>query len=291
MKRNGTFAAGPGRTPTSDGPVDDAPQDAVRPTDPFAGYPHDFLRELRAAGLARPGTGPVVTDADLAPLPPAAQRYLRFMGVVGLPRQSAVLARWTGRFRLRPDGPWLACDAWQYNTANPVARLFRMRLHRGPLAMKGWDVYRDGHGRMHGTLLGLLPVANGSGPRFDTSEQVTWLDDAVLLAPSMLLQPAVSWSADATSDTFSVALTDAGRTVEVTVQVDEAGAPRDVYTDDRYADLPGGLVRARWSTPVRGWTTVRGHRMPIAAHALWQLVGGPFRYAEMAPVDIVADPG
>lgn len=261
------------------------------PTDPFAGYPQDFLREMHAMVLPRLVSGPVVTDADLAPLPAAAQRYLRFMGVVGLPRQAALAARWTGRFRLRPEGAWLACEAWQYSTTDPVARLFRMRLHRGPLVMKGQDDYREGHGHMHGTLFGLLPVAEGAGPRFDTSEQVTWLDDAVLLAPSMLLRPAVSWSAGATPDTFSVALTDAGRTVEVAVLVDEQGAPRDVHTDDRYADLPGGLVRARWSTPVDSWRTVRGRRCPTEAHAVWHLLGGPFRYAEMAPVDLVADPG
>jgi hypothetical protein len=141
------------------------------PNDPFAGYPRDFLRELRAAGVPRPVPGPVVTDADLASLPLAAQRYLRFMGVVGLPRQAGLLAHWTGRFRLRPNGPWLGCEAWQHSTADPVARMFRMRLRRGPLTMKGWDVYREGHGRMRGTLFGLLPVANGAGPRFDTSEQ------------------------------------------------------------------------------------------------------------------------
>jgi len=232
-----------------------------------------------------------VTDADLASLPLAAQRYLRFMGVVGLPRQAGLLAHWTGRFRLRPNGPWLGCEAWQHSTADPVARMFRMRLRRGPLTMKGWDVYREGHGRMRGTLFGLLPVANGAGPRFDTSEQVTWLDDAVLLAPSMLMQPGVSWSAGATPDAFSVAFTDVGRTVEVTVLVDEAGAPREVFTHDRYADLPGGLVRARWSTPVDGWRTVRGRRGPTAARAVWHLLGGPFTYAEMALVDLVADPG
>jgi hypothetical protein len=268
----------------------DAATAVPSPTDPFAGCPRDFLDGLHAAGLQRPVPGPVVTDADLAPLPPAAQRYLRFMGVVGLPRQAALLARWTGRFRLRPDGAWLACQAWQYNTAEPAARLFRMRLHRGILRMKGWDVYREGHGRMRGTLLGLLPVAKGEGPKFDTSEQVTWLDDAVLLAPSMLLRPEVMWSAGATPDTFSVAFTDAGRTVEAAVLVDAEGAPRDVHTDDRYADLPGGLVRARWSTPVDSWRTVRGRRWPTEAHAVWHLLGGPFTYAEMVPVDLVADP-
>ena len=45
-----------------------------------------FARD-RAALLARPvPPAPVVTEADLAPLPPLMQRYLRRVGSVGRPR-------------------------------------------------------------------------------------------------------------------------------------------------------------------------------------------------------------
>lgn len=39
-----------------------------------------------ATGLARPLEAPVVTEADLTPLPEPVQRYLRATGVVGRPR-------------------------------------------------------------------------------------------------------------------------------------------------------------------------------------------------------------
>ena len=123
--------------------------------------------------------------------------------------------------------------------------------------MTGWDTYEHGHGRMRGTVLG-VPVVDGHGATFDTSEQVTWLNDAVLMAPSMLLHPAVRWSDGADPNSFVLDFTDAGRTVRAEVRTDERGAPLTFATDDRYADLPGGLVRARWSTPVEGWTVRSG---------------------------------
>jgi len=78
-----------------------------------------FAREVAAAGLATRG-GPsaqtIVGDEDLAALPLAAQRYLRFMGVLGRPRDWCFRAHMTGRFRTKPDQSWLAMEAWQHDS-------------------------------------------------------------------------------------------------------------------------------------------------------------------------------
>ncbi|WP_040339512.1 DUF6544 family protein [Candidatus Blastococcus massiliensis] len=230
-----------------------------------------------------------MTDADLAELPPAAARYLRAMGVVGRPRTWSMRAHLTGRFRLGVDSPWLPMDAWQYNSAVEVARLFRMRLLVGRvLPMWGWDTYVSGTGRMRGKALGLVPVADGSGPEFDTGELTTWLDDAVLMAPGMLLHPRVTWAA-AGDDGFRVAVTDADRTITAEVLLDDRGLPRDVRSRDRWAALPGGPVRALWSTPVDGWTVVDGRPRMTGGAAVWHLDDGTYRYAELRLVDLVLD--
>ena len=257
---------------------------------PGARPPGAFARAVAAAGLpVGPGSAEPVTEADLVGLPPVAARYVRAMGIVGRPRTWSLRAHVVGRFRRGTDQPWMPMDAWQYNSALDVARLFRMRLMvAGFVPMWGWDTYRGGRGRMQGKALGLVSVADGFGPEFDTSELVTWLDDAVLMAPAMLLRTRTAWEPIG-DDSFRVSVTDGGRTVSAEVVLADEGRPRDLRTGDRFADLPGGLVRAPWSTPVTGWTVVDGRPRPIGGAAVWHLPAGEFPYGEMNLVDLALD--
>jgi hypothetical protein len=266
------------------------PTSLSEPMAATARAPRGFTRAVAAAGLPpEPEVSAPVTEADLAGLPASAQRYLRAMGVVGGPRTWSLRAHFLGRFRRGPDQQWMPVDAWQYNSAIEVARLFRMRLIVGRvMPVWGWDTYRAGHGRMLGKALGLVSVADGSGPEFDTSELVTWLNDAVLLAPAMLLRGGVGWSGD-TGGSFEVSVTDAGRTVRAEVLLDDDGRPRDFRTEDRCADLPGGLVQAPWSTPVEGWALHDGRPSPIRAAAVWHLPDQEYRYGELALADLALD--
>jgi hypothetical protein len=219
-----------------------------------------------------------VTDTALAALPDSAQRYLRYMGVVGRPADRGFRAHLFGRFRRRPAQRWMRCEAWQHTSVAPVSRIFHLRLDFARvLPMYGRDTYLDGHGRMRATLFGLT-VADGHGPELDVGELVTFLNDAVVLAPSMLLRLPVMWTA-VDDDSFDLSLTDHGTTVRARVSLTAEGAPCDFTTEDRYADLPGGLVRARWSTPLLGWA---GGTRPCPTHgsAIWHLPSGPFSYAE-----------
>jgi hypothetical protein len=158
----------------------------------------------------------------------------------------------------------------------------------GFVPMIGRDAYIGGHGRMCGKLLGLVPVADGSGREFDVSELVTWLNDAILICPSMLLDAATSWSA-AGDDAFDVSFTDGGTTVTARVLIDERGAPCDFSTTDRYAALPGGPVRAEWTTPVPQWNFRGRQPLPEPGPAIWHLPDGPFSYVEggVVPATVV----
>ena len=240
------------------------------------------LRQAAAAGLPH-GTPDesVVTSDDVSGLPAPVRRYLGYLGVEGSPRVWSFAARFRGRFNLRGRG-WMPADAWQYNCSHPVARVFHLRLDlAGILPMVGRDTLLDGEGRMVGRLLGLVPVAQGSGDEFDVGELTTWLNDAIVLAPSMLLTDAVEW-AGVDDDTFDVALTHGHHTVSARVTLDERGAPRDFSSRDRWADLPGGLVRAEWTTPFDEWALAAGRRLPLNGRAVWHLDEGPFPYAEGA---------
>lgn len=241
-----------------------------------------FRRELAAAGLPHPPPARAVAPGEVASLPATAQRYLRFMRVLELPRVESFRVASRGRFRLRPDASWMSATAWQYNSREPIARVFYMTLRMARvLPVLGRDTYRDGRGRMQVRPLDLFTVEDGQGPEYDLGELVNWLNDGVLLAPSLLLGGPVSWN-EGDGQSFEIAVTDHGRTARARVRVDERGAPVDFETTDRF--LSSGKApprRARWTTPVSAMTEVDGRPVTAGGRAIWHLEEGDFCYAEL----------
>jgi len=239
--------------------------------------------DVCAAGVAAGGADDgLVTEDDLAGLPATVQRYLRAMGVLGRPRDWSFQAHITGKFRLKGQGSWMPAEVWQYNSALEVARIFHMRIDFAKVVpMVGRDTYLGGKGIMHGKLLDLITVAHSAGPETDMSELVTYLNDAVLMAPSMLLRPNISFAA-VDDDSFEVTLVDSGQTVTARVFLNHDWRPVNFSTTDRYADLPGGLVRAEWTTPIDGWQPDGDRFIFTRGSAIWNLPEGPLSYLEFA---------
>ena len=246
-----------------------------------------FMRELAALGLpAAPGPDfdrAPVSEADLQPLPETARRYLRFMRVVGRPRDWSFRLRFTGRFRRSREDAWMTCEAWQYNTSVALARIFHIRLRFfGLVPVLGRDTYVNGRGRMFIRLLDRFTVGDGTGEAYDIGELVTYLNDAVLLAPALLLAPNVRWS-EVDARSFDVELTDHGRTVKARVSIDDRGAPVDFETTDRfYSDRNDAskVTRCRWTTPVDGYQDVGDRRLPTRGQAVWHPPEGELVYAD-----------
>ncbi len=245
-----------------------------------------FLAELPSYGLARP-EAPLapVTDSDLVDLPPPAQRYLRFMDVVGRPRDWSFRLSMRGRFRLKPTQRWTDAEMHQYNSRLDVARIFHIRIRVGLLPVVGRDTYAHGKGRMLVRLLDRVTVQDAQGPQFDLGELVTFLNDAVLIAPSFLLWPDVTWT-PVNERSFDLELGVPERTVQARVLVDAGGAPENFIATDRFGvdpqDPKAGPVQAQWSTPVEGWTRLGDRPFPLRGHATWHFPGGDFTYAAIS---------
>jgi hypothetical protein len=131
----------------------------------------------------------------------------------------------------------------------------------------------------------LVTVQDGHGPEFDIGELVTFLNDGIMLSPSMLLGLTTTWLA-VDESTFDVTLTDGSTSVGARVFVDGRGAPVDFRTNDRFmADPPGAPpTRHEWSTPIDGWQSMAGRRIFTRGAAKWILPEGELPYAELAPI-------
>jgi hypothetical protein len=135
--------------------------------------------------------------------------------------------------------------------------------------------------------LDLFTIGDGSGDEYDISELVTFLNDEVLLAPSMLFEPSVRFSS-VSDDSFDVELADHGHEVAARVFIDDRGAPIDFDTTDRFVFDPGDpkkLIRARWTTPIEDWQKVGDRLLPTRARAVWHLPdGSDFTYVDFCPI-------
>jgi hypothetical protein len=68
----------------------------------------------------------IVTEADVAQLPAAVQRYLRLTGAIGLPRAHNFLARFHGKIRSGAGSRWMSFTGEQYNSYDQPSRFFLM---------------------------------------------------------------------------------------------------------------------------------------------------------------------
>ena len=174
----------------------------------------------------------------------------------------------------------MTCRAWRaYNSAVETARVFVMKGRMWHLVPPlGRDTYVRGHGRLTMQLFGQITVIDGKGPEFDQGELLIWVNDAILLAPTMLLSPAASWTA-VDDNSFDLAYSDGNQTVRARVFLDEQGAPVDFHAD-RYATLPAGIELMPWRTPVGGWQVLGNRPFPGDFSAVYDLADGPYSYIE-----------
>jgi hypothetical protein len=155
-----------------------------------------------------------------------------------------------------------------------------MRMSFGGIPVYGRDLYVDGEGRLQIRPLELFTVQDSRGPELDKAELVTYLNDAIIMAPSMLLGPQASFR-EVDARAFDVTLTDRGHVVSARVTLGDGGAPLEFATDDRSWTSPGGAsVPTRWTTPIDGWQLVGDRRLPTSARAVWHFPEGPFAYGE-----------
>lgn len=244
-----------------------------------------YLRDVRA-GLARTVATPVITEADLAPLPDPVQRYLRLTHAVGQARVQNYRLRFHGRIRRAPDARWMPFEAEQQSFADQPTRLFLMRARMFGIPLEAFHRAIGGRASMQVTIAGAFPIEDARGADMDRAETVTLFNDMCLLAPGTLVGPGIAWEAvDAT--TARARFTHGGQAIAATLLFDSAGQLINFVSDDRArTDLDGTLTPRRFSTPVRDYRDFGPVRIMSFGEARWLLPGGEFTYGEFNLVEI-----
>jgi Family of unknown function (DUF6544) len=264
----------------------------------FAGVAFGFLSQgpfsLRAEyerdvanGLAGLADAPPVTDADLAHLPAAVQRYLRAAGVVGQPRIRNFHVTMHGRIRAGSHDRWMPFTAEQYNFVEPYARFFYLNASMFAIPVQGYHRYAGPSASMRVKAAALVPVATASGMEMARSETVTLFNDLCLMAPATLIDPAIEWEA-VDSRTVMARFTNRGRAIHADLSFDDAGMLTNFVSDDRYQSAPDGrsMRSLRWSTPITGYRAFGSTRLLCGGEARWHEPEGEYPYIELTLDDV-----
>jgi hypothetical protein len=247
-----------------------------------------YLRDVEA-GLSRSVDAPIVTEADLAPLPAPVRRYLHVTRVVGQPHVKNYRIRFTGRIRSAPDAAWMPFEAEQQSFADEPTRLFLMRARMFGLPVEAFHRLIGGHATMQVKVAGVVPMADARGEEMDRAETVTLFNDMCLLAPGTLVGPNITWEpVDASS--ARARFTHRGYTIMATLFFDTDGRLVNFESDDRSRSLPDGtFTKLRFSTPLSDYRDFGALHLAGRGEARWRLPEGEFTYGEFTMMDVVTN--
>lgn len=229
----------------------------------------------------------VVTDADLAPLPPPVQRYLRLSGVLGQPRVTSFRVRMHGRIRSGPQAPWMPIVAEQVNTVSPPARLYYLDATMRGLPVTGLHRYVGGAATMLVRLLGMAPVARDAGEAMTQAETVTLCNDICLFAPAALIEPAFTWT-PVDDRQARVRFTAGAHHIDATILFGADGRLADFWSDDRGRVQQDGTSTdgQRWSTPISAYRRFGPYTLVAHGDARWHPVSGGYPYITLDIDDV-----
>lgn len=226
----------------------------------------------------------IVTADMLKHLPEPAQRYLNYTGVVGQPWINTVRIKYTGRFRMAADKPWMPIKAEQFYTVNPPGFHWKARFKMfGLWLMSGSDTYKAGHGHMFGKVAGLYNIFDARGEELDQGTMMRYLNEMTWF-PIALLSDYVTWQA-VDDRSVDVTFTDCGKSVTARLIIDEAGRLTNFITK-RYRENKGSYTLDTWTTPMTEWGQLAGLNLPIRGQAVWKLPTGDLPYADLKLTEI-----
>lgn len=236
---------------------------------------------------ARQPAPEVVTDAMVADLPVAVQRYLRHAGVVGrrIPRTAHLVQR--GAMHPSADGPWLPLEAEQDYSVDPPGFVWGAIVRVGPLpVIRGCDSYLGGHGHMDIRAASLVRIVDETGDEMDQASLLRYLSEMVWF-PMAFLAPNV-WFEAIDDHRARVSLRHGERTASGTMTFDDEGRLVD-FVAERHRLVDGAHVLTTWSTPVTEYGELAGLRLPVRGKAVWKLPEGDLEYIDVEITDLSFD--
>jgi hypothetical protein len=244
----------------------------------YAGWRfHSLYEKDVKAGLVSTANIPesILTEADLESLPEPVKNYIRYSGAIGKPKVHNFKVIFNGKIRQNQQSEWMPFTSEQYNFQGIAHRLFFMKAVMKGLPVAGYHCFKNGTASMDIRLLSLAKVQYQSGVEMNTAETVTFFNDMCCMAPATLIDKRIKWS-DVKGNKVKAEFTNNNITITAWLYFNNKGELINFISDDRWA-LDAGK-KLRWSTPIKGYREMKGHKVPTTAEAVYSYPEGDLSY-------------
>ena len=223
----------------------------------------------------------ILTEADIAHLPPAVRRYIAVTGSIGRPVVTEITMHFDATIFDAPGAPGMNGPVLQYERFDTAERLFLMKTRMKGLPVSVLHDFNRNQATMRVRLAGLFNVVNIGGPDLTRTETVTILNDLCFYAPSRLIDPRLTWT-EMDDSHARVTFTLGSNTVSAELVFNAAGELVDFVSDDRgMLEKDGSLRILRWTTPLGDYRTFDGWRLASEGDAIWHLPEESFTYGHL----------
>lgn len=247
-------------------------------------FDSQFRRELRSTA-PEPST-PVLTDADLAPLPAVVRAYVRYTGAVGKPRVTSFRLRFRGTMIATPGGSPMSFEAEQVSRVHPASRSFIMHARRFGVPFVAFHHYAGSTATMEVKVADLFRIIYARGPEMDQSETVTFFNDLCVFAPGALPFAPVTWE-ELAPDRVKATFENAGHRISAVLYFDRQQRLVNFHSDHRYQSSDGKTFHLyRWSTPLADYRDYGGIRIAARGDATWHMPEGELVYGRFDLVEL-----
>ena len=220
----------------------------------------------------------LLTEADIARLPPPVRRYISLTGSIGRPVVTEVMMQFDATMYDAPGAPGMTGPVVQYERFDLPRRLFLMKTWMKGLSVAVLHDFNQDRATMRVRLAGLVNVVDVGGPELTRAETVTILNDLCFFAPSRMIDPRLTWT-EINDSSAKVAFTLGPNTVSAELVFNAAGELVDFVSDDRgMLEKDGTLRIQRWTTPMTAYRGFGGWHLASEGDAIWHQPEGPFTY-------------
>jgi hypothetical protein len=240
--------------------------------------PKAFKSSRNAAAAIPFEAAKLLTEADIALLPPPVRRYVALTGSIGRAMVTEITMRFNATMYDAPGARGMAGPVEQYERFDLPCRLFKMTTWMNGLPVAVLHDFNRDQATMKVRLVGLFNVVDIGGPELTRAETVTILNDLAFFAPSRLIDKRLGWT-EIDDSHARVTFTLGPNTVSAELVFNSVGELVDFISDDRgMLEKDGSMKNLRWTTPVSNYADIGGWHLGCNGDAIWHRPDGPFTY-------------